>query len=142
MDLGLPLEPTLSGFLPSATEPLKLLEVFPVLGSGRLTGPWASSLPQSCRQTQSESRPSWGRLWVRAFLPVQGKGWGGGRTGVSHGPGVGAEAPAQPDGLRTGDRAPLLSVRGSLRPRQLTERTCVRETTPGSGSGTKVCPTP
>lgn len=60
-DLGLLLEPTPSGFLPFATEPLKLAEAFPVLGRVRLTGPWASSLPQSCCQAQAESGPSLGR---------------------------------------------------------------------------------
>ena len=76
MGLGLPLEPTLSGFLPSATEPLKLLEVFPVLGSVRLTGPWASSLPQSCRQTQSESQPNLERLWCEGSSSSSEKGVG------------------------------------------------------------------
>lgn len=46
----------------------------------------------------AKSRPSLGSSGCGAFLPVPGRGWGGGRTpvnlhclGVSHGPGMGGE---------------------------------------------------
>lgn len=58
----------------------------------------------------AKSRPSLGSSGCGAFLPVPGRGWGGGRTpvnlhcwGVSHGPGMaGGGRGNQPGTLRTG----------------------------------------
>ena len=132
MGLGLPLESTLSGFLPSATEPLKLLEVFPVLGSVRLTGPWASSLPQSCRQTQSESQPNLERLWCEGSSSSSEKTVGRRQDRGQSRTRCGGRGTCPARWFEDRGRAPLPSLKSRLGPRQLTKRTCACETTPGS----------
>lgn len=88
---GLPWGPTSSGFLPLATEPLKLAEAFPVPGRVRLTGGEASS-PGCCVRPGLSLGQAWegSRCWTGAGVRVSSFQF---RTGLGKGEGRAEHVP-------------------------------------------------